>query len=306
VKAAFRQAAAEPAKSTVQVYCDGYRAVLGAVVDKQGYVVTKASELKGKIEAQLPGGKKLEATIVGREPNLDLAVLKIDADDLPVIAWSEEDAPAVGSWLISPGVQSDPVGIGVLSVSPRTIPAPAGALGVVLADDANQARIERVMPDGAAHQAGIRAGDIILKVDGHEISGRQKLVETIMSHRPGDRVELLLKRDGSEQTLSATLGSRSQLTHGDRAEFQNNLGGQLSERRAGFPLAIQHDSMLRPADCGGPIVDLDGKVIGLNIARAGRVESYALPAALVRDTVKKLLQTHLTSTPAAESVKAAD
>jgi serine protease Do len=127
-----------------------------------------------------------------------------------------------------------------------------------------------------------------------------------MSHRPGDRVELLLKRDGSEQTLSATLGSRSQLTHGDRAEFQNNLGGQLSERRAGFPLAIQHDSMLRPADCGGPIVDLDGKVIGLNIARAGRVESYALPAALVRDTVKKLLQTHLTSTPAAESVKAAD
>ena len=84
------------------------------------------------------------------------------------------------------------------------------------------------------------------------------------------------------------------------AEFQNSLGGPLSERRAGFPLAIQHDSVLQPTDCGGPIVDLDGKAVGLNIARAGRVESYALPAAIVRESVDKLLETQLTSTPAAE------
>ena len=51
---------------------------------------------------------------------------------------------------------------------------------------------------------------------------------------------------------------------------------------------------LQPASiCGG-------KAVGLNIARAGRVESYALPAALVRESVAKLLETHLTSTPAAE------
>jgi serine protease Do len=74
----------------------------------------------------------------------------------------------------------------------------------------------------------------------------------------------------------------------------------LSERRGGFSLAIQHDSVLKPADCGGPIVDLDGKAVGLNIARAGRVESYALPAAVVRASVAKLLEIPLTAAPAAE------
>ena len=36
-----------------------------------------------------------------------------------------------------------------------------------------------------------------------------------------------------------------------------------------------------PADCGGPLVNLDGKVVGMNIARAGRTESYAIPCACV-------------------------
>ena len=51
-----------------------------------------------------------------------------------------------------------------------------------------------------------------------------------------------------------------------------------------------------PEDCGGPLVDLEGRVLGINIARAGRVESYALPASVVRETVDRLLQTELTST----------
>ena len=67
-------------------------------------------------------------------------------------------------------------------------------------------------------------------------------------------------------------------------------------------LAIQHDSVLRPIDCGGPVVDVDGKVVGLNIARAGRVESYALPSSLVRETVDKLLKMELTSTPTTEQL----
>ena len=36
--------------------------------------------------------------------------------------------------------------------------------------------------------------------------------------------------------------------------------------------------MLQPWLCGGPLVNLDGEAIGLNIARAGRVTTYALPA----------------------------
>ncbi len=301
--AAFREVAAEPAKSTVQIYSDNYRSALGAVVDKNGYIVTKASELKGKIEAQLPGGKKLAATVIGNDPLLDLALLKVEAADLPVIAWSQTDAPPVGSWLVTPGIENDPVAIGVLSVSPRKIPAPHAALGISLgridAGKDDPAQIEDIVDDSAAQKAGLEIGDVILQVNDIQIKNSQHLVDTIKSFQPGDKVQLRVKRGDAEKTLSATLGTLAQFSHaGDRAEFQNSLGGQLSERRAGFGLVIQHDSVLKPAECGGPLVDLDGKAVGLNIARAGRVESFALTAAVVRDAVKKLLETHHTSTAA--------
>ena len=57
------------------------------------------------------------------------------------------------------------------------------------------------------------------------------------------------------------------------------MGGPLSERADDFPGGVlQHDTVLQPTECGGPLVNLDGKVVGINIARAGRVESYCLPA----------------------------
>lgn len=302
VLASFREVVAQPAKSTVQIYSDGFRSALGTVIREDGYVVTKSSELKGKIECLLHGkrqNEKLAATIVASDPTLDLTILKIDATDLAPIAWSES-TPAVGSWLATPGMDSDndPLSIGVVSVAARKIAAPSGALGIRLGGRENAAEIERIEPGMAADKAGLKAGDIILKVNEKEIGSPRQLGETIRSYMPGEKVELLVKRGSEELKISATLSAFSQLFHGDRAEFQNSLGGPLSERRAGFALAIQHDSVLRPADCGGPIVDLDGKAVGLNIARAGRVESYALPAALVQESIAKLLETHLTSTPA--------
>jgi serine protease Do len=60
-------------------------------------------------------------------------------------------------------------------------------------------------------------------------------------------------------------------------------------------MAFQHDTVLRPADCGGPIVDLDGRVIGFNIARAGRTESYALPAVEVNKVLDQLRKQSLSA-----------
>lgn len=146
VLAAFRDVVAQPAKSTVQVYCDGYRAALGAIVDSKGYIVTKSSELKGKIECQLFDGQRLEAAVVGRDPGLDLAVLKISAKDLPVVPWTDSETLPVGSWLATPTI-GDPIAIGVVSVGPRKIPAPSGALGIQLDSVDQPARIQEVMED---------------------------------------------------------------------------------------------------------------------------------------------------------------
>lgn len=291
---AFQDVIRQPALSTVQVYCDGYSSALGAIVRGDGCIVTKASELKGNLQIKLNSTKdtrKYDASILARDKTTDLAVLKIDAKNLPVIAWNET-VPPVGSWLATPSLESEikPVAIGVLSVSPRKINAPAGALGIRVDDAEDVLRVKTISDNSPAAQAGLQEGDIIRKVNGVIIKGRVHGQETIRSHQPGDQVELVIDRNGTQQNIKATLSSLSILMNGERADFQNSLGGKLSDRRSGFPLAIQHDSVLKPADCGGPIVDLEGKAIGLNIARAGRVESYALPASVVRETVEKLLK----------------
>src|SRR5262245_66485506 len=91
---AFREVIREPLQSTVQIYCDGYRGALGAIVRSDGYIVTKDSELKGKIECQLASdSKKREAKIVARDPTTDLAIVKLDAKDLPTVQWGQGDPP---------------------------------------------------------------------------------------------------------------------------------------------------------------------------------------------------------------------
>jgi serine protease Do len=66
------------------------------------------------------------------------------------------------------------------------------------------------------------------------------------------------------------------------------LAGNVSSRSEDFPAVFQHDTLLEPVDCGGPLVDLDGHVIGINIARAGRTEAYALPADIVQAAIEPL------------------
>ena len=67
----------------------------------------------------------------------------------------------------------------------------------------------------------------------------------------------------------------------------NRMGGELSDMRSGFPLALQHDCPIEPNACGGPLVNLDGEVVGINIARAGRIKSYALPSHVIEELLKQ-------------------
>jgi serine protease Do len=52
---------------------------------------------------------------------------------------------------------------------------------------------------------------------------------------------------------------------------------------------LQHDCSIAANDCGGPLIDLDGKLIGINIARSGRIQSFAIPI----NEVKQFLQRSL-------------
>ncbi|MEU8502395.1 trypsin-like peptidase domain-containing protein [Streptomyces lavendulae] len=66
-----------------------------------------------------------------------------------------------------------------------------------------------VAADGPGARAGIRAGDVITKVDGVRVHGGDELIIKIRAHRPGDRLTLTVLRDGTERTLEVQLGSAS-------------------------------------------------------------------------------------------------
>jgi serine protease Do len=285
VMAAFRDVVAEPSYSTVRIVTEGKEVALGAVVGADGWILTKASELKGKPVCRLRDGTDLEAKVVGVDDKCDLAMLKIEAKNLKPVVWADGLSARPGNWVVVPGNGSDPVAVGVVSVAARKVrfldlpfSKNAGFLGVQMEQIEGGVKITVVVAKGPAEKAGVKVNDVIISVGDRIITDMETLQETIGLHKAGDTITLRVKRDNKEVEMTATLERRQ----GDaRADFQNTLGNPLSERRSGFPMVLQHDTILKPSECGGPLVDLDGKTVGINIARAGRVETYALPAETV-------------------------
>ncbi|WP_432054104.1 trypsin-like peptidase domain-containing protein [Streptomyces sp. bgisy022] len=64
-----------------------------------------------------------------------------------------------------------------------------------------------VVTDGPGDKAGIEAGDVITEVNGQRVHSGEELIVKTRAHRPGDRLELTLERDGEERTVSLVLGS---------------------------------------------------------------------------------------------------
>lgn len=60
---------------------------------------------------------------------------------------------------------------------------------------------------GPGDKAGIKAGDVITEVDGQRVHSGEELIVKTRAHRPGDRLELTVERDGKEMTIPLVLGS---------------------------------------------------------------------------------------------------
>jgi serine protease Do len=298
----FSEVVAKPSKCTVRVKVAGKDAALGTIVSADGWILTKHSELKvGKITVKLPGaddGEELDAELVGFDVPFDLAMLKVEATDLTPVVWSESKVCRVGHWVASPGTGKEPVAIGVLSVAAREVKgakyvAPTGSaggyLGVFFDVNFDGIKIEELVANQAAAKAGLKVGDQILALNGVMIDNIDELRGLLSKTKPGDDVTFKIVREEKQQDIKATLGRNPSDKNGKaRSDTQNNMGSKLSDRRAGFPVILQHDSVLKPNDCGGPLVNLEGQVLGINIARAGRTESYAIPSEAVRPLLEKL------------------
>lgn len=291
VRRAFSDVTEQARLATVEIVVDKQVRALGVIVGADGWILTKSSEVPSQmVTARLADANEFPAEVVGRHEATDLALLKIEAADLTPIEWETELPPAVGQWIITSGLRSTPQAIGVVSTPRRSVKLERepGVLGVGLEGEDGPPTITRVFPNSGAEAAGLLPGDVVEQVNGRRLSGRTEMIKLVQEHNPGDALALVIRREQKTLELEVTLTPPPSDEFRSRIAVQNRMGGELSRRRTGFEAVIQHDSVLRPEECGGPAVALSGKAVGVNIARAGRTESYALPADLVIPVIEQL------------------
>lgn len=280
----------------------------GVIISDDGYIVTNNHVIEDaeNIKVVLNDKKEYDARLVGTDPTTDVALLKIDAKDLPFITYGDSDELKLGEWVLAVGnpfnltstvtagivsararnlnmsddpsnieafIQTDAavnpgnsggalvnqrgqlVGINTVIAS-RTgsyvgysFAVPVSIVKKVVADLKEFGEVQRaligvtvseinavsaeqynidivdgvyvtdVIEDGAAKEAGIKSGDIITSVDGKKINSGSELQETVSQYRPGDDVNVVVKRNNSEKQFTVTLRNK----HGDTQIVRDNI-----------------------------------------------------------------------------------
>lgn len=274
------------------ISADGFVVTNNHVISSRGRNGQPGSDPVDTITVTLSDRTEYEARIVGRDPSSDLAVLKIDGNNLPFVQFGDSDNLRVGDWVIAIGnpfglggtvtagivsalqrtigqggaydryiqtdasinqgnsggpmfdIQGNVVGINSAIFSPTggnvgigfAIPASEarpivetlmrgervqrGYLGVsiqpmtdAIADSlglpANRGEIvARVEPGEAAEAAGIRRGDVIVSVNGRDVTPDDTLSYIVANLPVGSRVPIVLIRDGERIRVTATMGER--------------------------------------------------------------------------------------------------
>jgi S1-C subfamily serine protease len=293
--------------SMYRVMRNGSAVAVATRVDGAGHAVAKASLLPDRtvgaaVELQGADGASLGARVVAVDPRLDLAVLAVDGDPAGGVDLGWSGAVEPGEVLLSPRFGPNGPALGFAAIEERESdrdprggpylgvrseplePAAAKELGLKVG-----LRVDEVVPGSAAAEAGVRVGDVIATIDGRSLGGRTALRRAILEREVGDHVQLGIVRDGERLQVDATLARRDD-GRGGRPTRRGNTTTPISEVSTGFGRVIAHDANVWPEQMGGPVLDLDGHVVGINIARFDRTATHALPASVVREALRRMLQ----------------
>ena len=290
------------ADSIVNIIVDSRDACYGVVIDDEGHVLTKASELGSgarRIDVLLGDGLSVQGKRIAVDRALDLALLETGISDVTPVLFDVNAEPELGDAVISVGRGMAPLALGFRGlgayVSGGSDAASRAYLGVAMRQPTDEERaaipggigqvVSAVMPGSGAAEAGMVEGDVILRIDGVVAATPESAASPIRSHAPGEQVSVEFMHGAERRTvpmriLRPSFGEQRVALAG---------GAILSRRATGFGEVIQHDSIIPAQNMGGPIVDSRGRVVGMNIARADRMKTYALSAKHVRAALDAML-----------------
>ncbi len=234
----------------------------GFIISADGYILTNHHVVGGadSIRVTLQDGRELEATVVGSDERSEVAVIKVEANDLPVLPLGDADALRVGEWVIAVG---NPFGlsatltVGVVSAKGRS--------GMRIAD------YEDFIQTDAAINPG-NSGGPLLNVDG-EVVG----INTAIYSRSGGHMGI-----GFAVPINMAVAIKEQLIAGGRVDRgylgvllnQTDLDEELA-REFGLPRAggsliaeVQPDTPAAKAGlkAGDVITEVDGRTVANNAA----------------------------------------
>jgi len=294
VVAAFEEQRQVLQKSSAVIQDKRREIAYGVVISPQGHILTKASEIRDAEELNVTVDRTnyKDPEVLMVDPEWDVALLKIDAQDLVPVTYAPTSDVPQGTWVVANGVSTRTTRralAGIVSAKIREVPAEGGAaLGVVL-KEADGLEIAEVTEKSGAMAAGLLAGDLIVAIEGEALEKLSDLAERIKDRRAGSVVKLTIRRAGEELDFDVTLTARGEMFADDMSR-NDQMSGEFSERRSGFPRVMQHDILGARRVVGGPLIDLDGRCLGMNIARANRTESFAIPLEDLQEIAARLME----------------
>ncbi len=254
--------------------------IAGTLIENSDLIVSKNS-MVGLTPAGKFDGKYIDLEIVQRNTENDLVLLRAPTQHTNGVslALSDETLMPAGVFIIAP----DATGPGQVSIiSAKSFRSQKqmsrGFLGVVPSTfgEREGAVLNEVRLDGAAKKAGLKVGDIVTQMNDTPIKTDTDMRAFLTKLDPKVTIIAKVLREGEEIEKAITLGAFPSMS--------NHAANRMdkSGRRDGFSTVILHDANLKPEKCGGPVFDLSGNFIGMNIARNSRVRSYALPGLVIK------------------------
>jgi len=108
------------------------------------------------------------------------------------------------------------------------------------------ATIDRVSPGSAAEKAGLRAGDLIIRIDSNDVSNAGDLTRVVRGYYGGDEVTVVYKRNGKQRQTTATLGEAPEDRWSEIYERPDLIIDQIPPFGGAFPLNMDSDENKRP------------------------------------------------------------